>query len=1411
MLFNTPAKTLALLVTATALHGTPSVNGQFEVLEVQDNVLDDGENSNSALENLNRFLSETSFWLPNIDLKEDNDVANVFLPKWSYFDFQEIKITDTKIGFIEHQFEKKDNSEWNYLLQVKGVQLRARTTFRYLPFFFSNRGQIKGSLLDSSFKLKLKMKSPDFSRRTVDKIYVDECETDFTLGFLDVSGNFVNEVLSAIANFLQNFVEDMLGGAVCTSLQEKLIGTPEFQTNLTWALGNFSELVEPYYSDSDEALDTQNPDYDSPFSTQLVDRDTTVDYTDPETDLGWAYSLINKMVEENYGVMVPDEYGVLETDLGVNIKVRDDLLEDGKFLLVDEIEPVDFSDENNNYTLNVDYIKVFGLDTFTKFNPLEAKDNTIKSAFSLRNIRSETKITVDTKTIKEVTKSSDAFQFNLPTAYEDVTVEFGADDFEALAEAQVMVDQDRFSEIRIGSLVKVNSILPCIMYTLSAFDLKNLEIGARTYILPEVNKVFDSSLGRFVNDGIKFAHDVAYPLIYDALPRIITTEIRKMINEFVFCQHKDSMGENCPLDYAQSYNVCPVSFRDKYIQGIPINYQNLFHTQPPGGDCMGDYGEIGCIFRTSFLEENFFANDPYEPTLPSINEYLRYNVADRRHTGTKTLDSMVESVSPFEYDVYAGNLKLEVLGLKLENIDSFQYPLEILEPSTQKETALINKLKVGTQDHPFTVNVELRITFANSDRVESDHFRLVFETVNFEVYNALLLTIDELSIMEFRPFDVLNPYCVLALIIPSAVSKYERLREKGLNILDLDISMDDFKVNFECVECNRLGFVIRLMDALNEEGFSTLLMNTYSNALGDLVSGPYVSQRIHEILLESPTKCPSHPDYDPTEDSNSTFTLFKTENESGNSFSDDLNILTSELTKDQNSALFLSGVSVYMLLPLFASLPTMNEVPYYEFNDPMSLQNSISPGDINFLDFTNLNDTMFAWAVGPLDLFASFLKEKRFDPKTGYQDLGINVQLREAFGESMIFSPELEFGNLFFESIQISGFDSFQSVDPYTFRGPQTIQSGFKLSELKVKCKVSTKSRPTPVALQGRRLSENRRAEMKEDFEIEFGVSDIEVQTTVFFAVDYSKLSNFKMGSLFDIYRVVSCLYQTAAHLELSQIHINVGGISPVEMSGFFDSQTYLTVKRSHQKLLNLFEQDIRDSLPVMTDKFLRPLINNFVKDYISKQKECRIYPDTIGDSPFIDLRDLFLSPREALNAGASGSMPYGNIWHLGLRSITDNFVVADDSGSPKINSELLAKVSEGQSGVPGIINFPDALVDVSIPLDLVFDSIGNMTFTGPYDILFQNIDSITYPFDVINPQAEYEHRNIITIGGPEGPVEAGATINVALEYEKEGTFRGEYTFKLKADKIGFDVLLLTKVLESRLMSFPVEDATNFW
>lgn len=211
----------------------------------------------------------------------------------------------------------------------------------------------------------------------------------------------------------------------------------------------------------------------------------------------------------------------------------------------------------------------------------------------------------------------------------------------------------------------------------------------------------------------------------------------------------------------------------------------------------------------------------------------------------------------------------------------------------------------------------------------------------------------------------------------------------------------------------------------------------------------------------------------------------------------------------------------------------------------------------------------------------------------------------------------------------------------------------------------------------------NSNSHVSESIKVKFGVDDLNVVAALLVAVDEDRFKALEIGGILHSENILACVATVVHELLLSGFDVSVGGIRHPVLSGFVSPGIDRIVSSAVEAVFEMYEsgESMRVGISfVSTDLFfsltapsisyrlvsaalvlLRAFPSIFqgpFRDIVQEEilasevlnpaeGKCTWLEEASSLDEYIDFRDLFLPPHEAVVLGGSGREPYGDIGEL--------------------------------------------------------------------------------------------------------------------------------------------------------------------
>ncbi|CAB9514500.1 Paraquat-inducible protein A [Seminavis robusta] len=747
--------------------------------------------------------------------------------------------------------------------------------------------------------------------------------------------------------------------------------------------------------------------------------------------------------------------------------------------------------------------------------------------------------------------------------------------------------------------------------------------------------------------------------------------------------------------------------------------------------------------------------------------------------------SMLDSLGSF-----MRHLDIRAFNASVGNVDTVVNPFSFLQPTNQAHV-LENILHFGPVPGKLlttTLDLNVDVGGVNTPITLRNEIGINATTLELDVLANLEILVPVLRFLKFPITDILNVNCWMALF------QTPTMKAKGIDgvaIQDFLAEIASMTLNLECSSCTSI-FLPQVLETFEEVGVTKTLGNRLSLLLEDVMTSDVASSFITELLKlgeSAATLCPHSPTYN---------TSVETKQE-------ELSLPMPPLSnRSIDSLVFATVVGAEIIAVLFAEshlADTNGTIPdslvsEVEFQDTVEVDGSL-------LDWTRLNETFIPFAGDLLEMARAYL---------GPQDsgsLGVNQILGEYLNADGSWrlslensSFELEGLKISVDSVEVTGLDSFVEfyiLDPVE---PQTLQNTIVLDSMSLKIDVSldatsTKDPPRP-------------------YSFSLDVADVNLTASLFVAVDMEKLAAIEIGSILFVDNILPCAMSAVNDMHVSGMFVSVGNISNPTVGGLLPDAAQ-AVSRSMEELFENFGSEMVEALNMAFDTSLRGVINNFLTSSLNSSS-CASRPDngvvaTDGASKaIIDLRDLLLTPENALRLGGSGMQPYGDLFPTVFSMLHESILHGDESdGLLDVNSMVVDSFTEGQSGTKGSLRFQRDFFSQALKLLPMgpLTSLEQWLEASIFDARIDNINTLVGPLSLLQPSHQaHVLENMINFGPVSGrPVNTTLGVSIAMGGSLPLlNMHNEFNITASVSEIDVFADIGLQLDEGKLFKFPLGD-----
>ena len=1220
---------------------------------------------------------------------------------------------------VEHS--QPSNTQVDVSIDIVELDLTCDVDYRYDYGPFRGSGWVRVFTDNNKASTDLRFVSPSFDTHPPLSSSVTDCVTDIEITNMDFNGGIVANLVDLFERLIRNPIEGAIEGVACDELGS--LGT-SFVTDM---LDVADEVLFQYEGDLGDEIN--DPLY-LELTTQLPETIQPLNLQDTDSLLGGWVSKALEVADNLLGSRVPDpENDSQDDDLGVNILLRTHLLDENRALVVDVAQLMDNNvlfeghDKLTETSIALNSIKVLGLDTLTRFNPMIAiGQRTLQNELTWEYLTLEFDVTVS---VKPSSKTDAILQDATSEGItERISIDFTIPDVDIVASLFLVIDQEALGSMEIGPLLHFDNLLPCLLSIIPIVELSGLEVSPTLNVnTPTLNGFSSPGLDRLLSNSIQAAFDMYKGVLTTRLPNIFQTSVRNLIN-------RDIIGE-----YMEE-NPCP-SGQGTVSDSQFVDFRDFFESN--------DYGNLPPLLK-NLVDDELLATDP-ETGKPRINEILitPYTKAQSGVEGSLKFANELFAFSSKAIPQFGlDSIQLQVFDVAIENLDTLGAPLELLQPNSTNGFVLDNYVTFdGNATESLRFSIKGLFALNGGPELEiSNEMELSLAIEEPELFASILAKVDSEALASFPLGNIIDGNCWLALLATPLMGESGYIvssAAKGLSLETLLLSYPSFQFDLSCSNCTNSGsdVIPALLEGLEDIGVSESLEQRLFGLGLDLVRSDFFQAYLNRLVVDGSLRCPHSP-------------YFEGESASSNYPIPSLPSLSYESLE---SVAFASTILMQVAIVVIAESHASYDAGE---NDPLSGQALLDASSAyNFVDFMSLESSIGEWADVAVDQLLDYLSATIDDPKgEDGKDLRINSLIRSTLldeaGLLEIMFDDLNFGGdnmeVSLDDIRVVGLDTISSFDILDAIGSQTLRNRVKWDNVGIEVIVSLMVTE----------DSSRRLNTQEDITIYLELSEIDVSLALLLAMDLDLLGSIELSSMLEVKNILPCLLTAAREAELTELQVVIGSISEFSINGFRSSELQDFSTKSTRFIMDSFGDIILSSMPGFFDRTVRALLNNWIDYYMgdSSNVACDSVSFEGTTSSFVDFRDLFLSAATSRLFGGSGLSPYGDLFKTALEFVQDLVLKIDAStGLSKINDILIAPLTRSQSESAGTLVVPGDLFNSGSRVQ-VGGLDANVQLRAS-DARVDNLDTIVSPLAVLEAVdgEAHELNNTVTFGVTDRPL----------------------------------------------------------
>lgn len=1032
--------------------------------------------------------------------------------------------------------------------------------------------------------------------------------------------------------------------------------------------------------------------------------------------LSMALVQVDKMLSEE----VEDLGGPAgnDTDLAINVMLRKNMLDGDRCLaLVLEDLAVNRTlfathDRLTETAITLEGVKVCGLDTITTVSVLQPNSNfTVRNAARWEYLRFQLDATVNIK----VSSQPDAVLSdpNPTDLVENITIELGVEDLNVGMSMLMAVDEDLLLDLELGSLLRSENMFACILSSIHRMEVSLLDVSVASIPDPIMKGFVSVGLDQMVSALVKIAFDAYEPSLLRSVRGLFNGRVRDFLNDSFFGNMLTETAACPPALVNDSY----IDLRDLLL--LPNRSLAL------GGSGEEPYGDLGHVLFDAFRTQ--LAVVGHDGLLRANEMLVRpMTLSQSGEEGVVRFPSDLAALArdlPLSFgQSSASHFELKLSDARIENLDTLVAPLAIMEPTDELFSAE-NIVTAGTGGSE-KLGVTIRLYIAMEAGVGSvlnmlNDIDITASVDALEILAGLQVMLKSSGFLGLPLRHALSMDCWLAMfpILEDG--------EVGLAFESFVTDLSTLSFDTKCSACSSKGFVVLpdLLGILDESKAIFLLGHRLTAFVSSLLKNGSSEGVLGQLVAEGHLLCPVSDSYDES----------AVRSESGHSFAQ---MSTESIDTLLYAAILVSEVAFVV----FTESHRMSPLGHVTALDAETAK---IPSEARLLDWTNIGNSLgFGNAVDQ-----AFEQARAFiSGKDGLGTLRINALLDEYVLDDgkLTLGPDATYSlgdlEITVESVAVTGLSSFSLFDPMVPIAPRRLRNNLALDKLGLSVALTVSSLASSAAPQKVTVS--------------FDVADVTAQVDVLAAVDLDKIGGLEIGSLLHSKNILPCVLSTAAALEATSFIVEVGAFSSPVIDGLLN-ETDAAVSAVQAALREQFGDKIREALPTILETTVKELFNGFLGSFVSGNR-CPKAAFSANGQGLVDFWVMF--------GFHSSSSLYGDVPRL-LKGLLDSLLLQIDpaTGLASINERLIRGVTEGQSGVSGLLSFPGDLFNQGTHI-----SVGGLDANvelRAFEAYVDNVDSIGEPLSLLEPlESARRVLNNTAAVGVGHPVQIGFRFAFALK-----------------------------------------------
>jgi hypothetical protein len=876
----------------------------YRILQEKSSIVSRKENGDQQIFSARRILSskndftELNNLLSGVTIKiPDMAPINQDLP-WPFTSvtiiISGLTCSNANVNDIDLTLNQVDNQklEASFGIFEIGVDCSLSWQFRYdggaIMSKIGGNGTAQVYLRNSNLSVTAAIFSKDYRYHFPDSFLLEGCSANFDVTDIKVDGTIGDNLANTFQNAIQKQVESSINGVICKEFDgldvqiTQLLNTTDAKIHTYLPADGWSDSqVDPLATSSDIPKNVSFLDFEGRTLTgTIIQQINSYLYVGGNSSNNQSTSGINGIIKFH----LLNDVGVY--DVPLDIFFPNTVIFEG----VDTLTKT---------RINVNSVRIAGLGSFTKFDPLTVlAPQVLQSYLALNHLDIEADLSIS---IQPSTLDNSLLVGSSSPYLDNITVSFGLKNIEGLVSLFLGVDLNRFDDLYLGSVLYSKQILPCFLQAVQAAEITKLYGRVGDLSIPTMTGFISTGLDSLIANVTNATFEALKPWALHLIPGFFEKTVRVALNKKL----RDFMSPDskCPKPTING-NERFVDFRDFLLPSKDAS--------AAGASGMAPYGDMGAYLK-KLVDDNVFAVNP-DTGLSRINEELiiPLTLSESNISGTYLVHgNLLDYRGNVDIPGLKANFHLEISDARVNNLDSVS-SLQLLAPSNSDAHRLDNDAVIGASSKPLEAECKIYLKVTGEKIQIDDEFIIKITLDSAQIMAALVALVDTKALMNFPMRDITNPYCWLATIPAPPLDEFG-LRLKNVttisaSLVDLTASVKKAGIALGCVSCSspgidELGNVLRTDEGVRQ---STNLVNHALSKLVHMMEGLFMQVRVDRLLSEASMRCPHLSTYD------RSFTRMQYQSIKAPSYSDDSGSFVAAVAIVLGCSIFLVSLAVFI-------------------------------------------------------------------------------------------------------------------------------------------------------------------------------------------------------------------------------------------------------------------------------------------------------------------------------------------------------------------------------------------------------------------------------------------------------------------------------------------------------------------